>query len=404
MREFDRNFDEHRRHTNGDLFERSLALCLQSNATKKMPKFVKGTLPSQYATSVTESVDEMRRSMGNELWIRSFGDNRDRHFLTHVYEDIGREQRDDDLETDSPHIGEEALEIVYNSEDSEEEVPLKKKPSPKVGRSKKSMSSPKRELEAPPQPQTPTNHPKFVVMKDDIIFVDDDDDEDTDHRPRRHSKRPRQQSTPRSRRTNIPASRHVSPSTASVPLPTIKTPTRHSHVDITDVLPDDNSCPDADFLSSPPRPTHSPAGKPLPPPHINVTESIPDDSFQPEQVYTPPPRLKPSRHKAESKKQSKESSQHRRLPAKEVSTKTRDELSGVDNVSGHKKAWMTMISTVAEADAKGSFALRPTSLVCLESNTCRVQWNRQQRRHQQQFSSKEPHKQKISSAASQRER
>ncbi|KAL3657999.1 hypothetical protein V7S43_017042 [Phytophthora oleae] len=82
---FENNYDTNRVMTNGSQFEKALEYALLSNATTKMPTFSKGTLPLQYNQSTTESVGKMRKNMGNDLWYRSFANNKSRHRQAHIY-------------------------------------------------------------------------------------------------------------------------------------------------------------------------------------------------------------------------------------------------------------------------------------------------------------------------------
>ncbi|ETP19930.1 hypothetical protein F441_06237 [Phytophthora nicotianae CJ01A1] len=95
---FDSNFDKNRKQTNGAQFELAFGCALQSDATTKMPTFVRGTLPLQYENSTTESVDKMRKNMGTRLWYRNFANNKERHMMTHKYVTIGDE--DDESSSD----------------------------------------------------------------------------------------------------------------------------------------------------------------------------------------------------------------------------------------------------------------------------------------------------------------
>ncbi|KAF4320580.1 hypothetical protein BBO99_00001571 [Phytophthora kernoviae] len=89
VRIFDDNYDKNRMGTNGAQFERALGYVLQSDATTKMPKFSTGTLPVQYKNSTTESVEQMRKAMGSALWYKNFANNKERHYHTHIYDEIG---------------------------------------------------------------------------------------------------------------------------------------------------------------------------------------------------------------------------------------------------------------------------------------------------------------------------
>ncbi|KAE8900175.1 hypothetical protein PF005_g9657 [Phytophthora fragariae] len=94
VKTFDDNYDANRMQTNGAQFERALEFILRSDATTKMPRFAKGTLPLQYEDATTDSVEGMRKSMGVGLWYRNFANNKERHMKTHVYEVIGDDEAD----------------------------------------------------------------------------------------------------------------------------------------------------------------------------------------------------------------------------------------------------------------------------------------------------------------------
>ncbi|KAG6966927.1 hypothetical protein JG687_00004577 [Phytophthora cactorum] len=100
----DSNFDKNRKQTNGAQFELALGSVLQSDATTKMPTFARGTLPLQYENSTTESVERMRKIMGNRLWYRNFDNNKERHMKTHKYETIGDEDEESSSDESVPKL------------------------------------------------------------------------------------------------------------------------------------------------------------------------------------------------------------------------------------------------------------------------------------------------------------
>ncbi|KAG7398724.1 hypothetical protein PHYBOEH_010565 [Phytophthora boehmeriae] len=89
VKNFDDHYDENGFGTSGKEFNQSLELMLKSDATTEMPKFTRGTLPVQYKTVTTESVDQKRTSVGGDLWFENFAKNRERHCRMYVYEMIG---------------------------------------------------------------------------------------------------------------------------------------------------------------------------------------------------------------------------------------------------------------------------------------------------------------------------
>lgn len=232
MRAFDAHFDENRRQTNGEMFENSLQLVLRSNAVKKLPKFVEGTLPVQYADSVTESVKSMRRSMKADFWVRNFANNRERHLLTHLYEDIGKEPdvggrvvSGADVEYESESVAEipldeEPQEIAYEPDSEDERMMATATTStPRVHRKLTTTSSSRSSSEfhnlsekktkkeqSPRSPIVEAGHlfPSVLVMRDEIIVVDD---EDGDGEPRKTTRRARQPSTPRKAASSSPVLR-----------------------------------------------------------------------------------------------------------------------------------------------------------------------------------------------------
>ncbi|KAG6622668.1 uncharacterized protein IUM83_05545 [Phytophthora cinnamomi] len=102
VKTFKDNYDANRTGTNGAQFERALEFVLRSDATTKMPKFAKGTLPVQYEYVTTGSVEGMRKNMGKGLWYRNFANNKQRHMQTHVYEVIGDDEEEEDISSGKP--------------------------------------------------------------------------------------------------------------------------------------------------------------------------------------------------------------------------------------------------------------------------------------------------------------
>lgn len=80
---FDHNFEQNCKESNDREFEFSLNHVFQSTATTKLPPFGKGTLPKQYETRVADSVDDMKRAMGNAKWLEAFAKSRELHFQMH---------------------------------------------------------------------------------------------------------------------------------------------------------------------------------------------------------------------------------------------------------------------------------------------------------------------------------
>jgi len=97
-RKFEDNYDKKRTESTGLQFEQALAWVLQSDASTKMPKFARGTLPEEFKFSPAKSVDTVRKNMGDELWFQSFTLSRMRHKMSHAYEMVGDE--DDDASSD----------------------------------------------------------------------------------------------------------------------------------------------------------------------------------------------------------------------------------------------------------------------------------------------------------------
>ncbi|KAE8901541.1 hypothetical protein PF005_g14940 [Phytophthora fragariae] len=63
----------------------STALLAQCDAREDFPGFVEGTLPVQFEHDFTRPTEEVRKEMGEEIWLRGFADNRVNHAATHVY-------------------------------------------------------------------------------------------------------------------------------------------------------------------------------------------------------------------------------------------------------------------------------------------------------------------------------
>ncbi|KAG2789240.1 hypothetical protein PC129_g4931 [Phytophthora cactorum] len=115
VRTFEDNFDKKRTGSTGQEFEQALKLVLQSVASTKMPKFAFGALPLEYKFSPTESVEAVRRNMGDEEWFQRFAHNQMHHKQNHVYETLGDEE-DDALSDDfAPPT------VIKTGDDSEEE-------------------------------------------------------------------------------------------------------------------------------------------------------------------------------------------------------------------------------------------------------------------------------------------
>ncbi|KAG1698477.1 hypothetical protein DVH05_015018 [Phytophthora capsici] len=130
--EFKKHYDTNRMMTNGPQFEKSLEYALRSNATTIMPTFSRGTLPQQYNKSTTESVKKMRKNMGNELWYRSFANNKDRHSQTHVYT------------TPKDDASEDSSGILAQMSKLEVQRPITSKPVKRSSQEKQSRSKKKR--------------------------------------------------------------------------------------------------------------------------------------------------------------------------------------------------------------------------------------------------------------------
>ncbi|GMF24324.1 unnamed protein product [Phytophthora lilii] len=230
VKTFDDKYDKHRMGTNGAQFERALEFVLRSDATTKMPTFAKGTLPMQYERSTTESVERMRKNMGNALWYRHFANNKERHMQTHIYETIGD---DEEGSTSDESISIPKLKIrrprtTPLSEEQHVLTPTKKKrslPAKKKHSSVKIEKEPLDEVEVPyPEamnssddesdrkrdPTQGTNAapsmPRHITVTMDEIIVDDDDDdsEGSVGGPKKTSKSPRRLGKRRTRTSITP--------------------------------------------------------------------------------------------------------------------------------------------------------------------------------------------------------
>ncbi|RLN56506.1 hypothetical protein BBJ28_00020089 [Nothophytophthora sp. Chile5] len=244
VRMFDPNYDKNRKETNGEQFERALECVLQSDATTKMPTFVKGTLPVQYKNTPALSVRKMRKDMGNELWFKNFANNKDRHYQTHIYDSVGVDKGDDDAASEEsvlvskpkskpkrkglkdgksdikieagasrskkrkvPKIElelevEEAYELeeMNSSEESDRSetqasVPAKKRLRSKARAAGESLPTP---IKAEAKEVDAANHmPRHVTVQLDDIIVDDDDDEDSSESARKKAAKKARKSTVR---------------------------------------------------------------------------------------------------------------------------------------------------------------------------------------------------------------
>ncbi|RLN84623.1 hypothetical protein BBJ28_00019884 [Nothophytophthora sp. Chile5] len=252
VRMFDPNYDKNRKETNGEQFERALECVLQSDATTKMPTFVKGTLPVQYKNTPALSVRKMRKDMGNELWFKNFANNKDRHYQTHIYNLVGVDKGDDDAASEEsvlvskpkskpkrkdlkdgktdiklevqtsrskkrkgPKIElepgvEEAYELeeMNSSEESDRSetqvsVPAKKRLRSKARAEGEPLPTP---IKAEAKEVNAASHmPRHVTVLLDDIIVDDDDDEDSSESARKKAtKRTRKPTVQRSTSSSAP--------------------------------------------------------------------------------------------------------------------------------------------------------------------------------------------------------
>ncbi|ETM36920.1 hypothetical protein PPTG_16602 [Phytophthora nicotianae INRA-310] len=78
-----------------------LAMC---DALEDFPEFVEGTLPVQFNYKFTRPTAEVRKEMGEEIWMRGFADNRVNHASTHAYIPVFP----DDSNSDSGNIAKAA--------------------------------------------------------------------------------------------------------------------------------------------------------------------------------------------------------------------------------------------------------------------------------------------------------
>ncbi|GMF14134.1 unnamed protein product [Phytophthora lilii] len=89
--------------------ELSTELLAKCDAREDFPKFVVGTLPEQFAKKVTRPTAEVRKEMGEEVWLRGFAENRINHAATHAYTPkitAERESNDEDSTELPPSVEE----------------------------------------------------------------------------------------------------------------------------------------------------------------------------------------------------------------------------------------------------------------------------------------------------------
>ncbi|TYZ68490.1 hypothetical protein PybrP1_008879 [[Pythium] brassicae (nom. inval.)] len=171
---FEDNFGLLRKRTTGADFERSLQRVLKAAAMVKFPTFVRGTLPQQYAASVTVPVKKMKKTTGNTMWLKDFANNRARHDRMYGHEG----------------------DAATGDQDGADEVTALLKLQERLARAlrdekKRGLQTPTRSPKAPPPPRSPRvaappplvaspGIPNVIVNNDDLIVVDDDDDDDED--------------------------------------------------------------------------------------------------------------------------------------------------------------------------------------------------------------------------------
>ncbi|CAI5724720.1 unnamed protein product [Peronospora destructor] len=63
----------------------AIKLLTKCGGQENFPKFVQGTLPVQFEHNFTRPIEEVRKEMGEENWMRGFVDNRINHAATHAY-------------------------------------------------------------------------------------------------------------------------------------------------------------------------------------------------------------------------------------------------------------------------------------------------------------------------------
>ncbi|CAI5715174.1 unnamed protein product [Peronospora farinosa] len=63
----------------------AMKLLTKCDGQENLPKFVQGTLPVQFEHNVTRSIEEVRKEIGEEKWMRGFVENRINHAATHAY-------------------------------------------------------------------------------------------------------------------------------------------------------------------------------------------------------------------------------------------------------------------------------------------------------------------------------
>ncbi|CAH0480420.1 unnamed protein product [Peronospora belbahrii] len=63
----------------------AMTLLAKCDAGEDFPEFVEGTLPVKFEHHFTMPTEELRKELGEEIWMRSFANNRVHHAATHAY-------------------------------------------------------------------------------------------------------------------------------------------------------------------------------------------------------------------------------------------------------------------------------------------------------------------------------
>ncbi|KAG6578064.1 PWWP domain [Phytophthora cinnamomi] len=81
-----------RKKSKGETRSKNMALSTarlaRCDAREDFPEFVEGTLPVQFEHEFTRPTEEVRKEMGEEVWLRGFADNRVNHAAAHAYTPI----------------------------------------------------------------------------------------------------------------------------------------------------------------------------------------------------------------------------------------------------------------------------------------------------------------------------
>ncbi|KAL4177026.1 hypothetical protein KRP22_001962 [Phytophthora ramorum] len=77
-----------KRKMKGRNLQFSTTLLARCDAREDFPEFVEGTLPVKYKHNFTPPTEQVRKEMGEQIWLRGFAENRVNHAATHAYASV----------------------------------------------------------------------------------------------------------------------------------------------------------------------------------------------------------------------------------------------------------------------------------------------------------------------------